>query len=724
MFRRRLKILTAAFLIASTILAGRLAWLQIFDNQRYISIARGAFQERRGQWISTVRGSIYDCRGQTIACDLPSFNLCFHYRFTRLFDERFWQYQRAEHFETDAPMPADAARRYLKKEFTLSVPEIDAFMAKLSDPCSVALSDVHRALRAKADRLLAGLARTIDRPDSQLQTALTGINDLLYRWKLSAARRRYCRSKQLACPPVTGLDAIEKSFAQIAPDPLLRLRWIGQTRLKEAQCPQVGLTDISEEMALLVEERFVGSLFGPGSDRPISIETAGKRYYPYRDIACHLIGQIGPRFASSEPPTEIASAGPTPEQLSQYHPTDRTGAWGIEQLFEPMLRGRRGWMRRSDDPELDVQIDALTGQNVSVTWDIQLHSQIQSIFQAHNFRGAAVLIDVPTAQVRAMVSVPTFDLNTYYQRDQFELINEIGGRPDPQKRWRNRALETPYEPGSTIKPTILAGGLQAGLITPDRSVDCHIDNKDWSGAPRDIRNHGFCAARDALRVSCNFYFITLGRKLGAQATVAWLQECGFGAPILAWPDQAAISTARRAFRETTGHVTPLGKDLPSPLDLRVMSIGRGVLDGSILQVANSVATIARDGVFIHPTLVSSPAVEPDAQRIISSDTAAVVQAGMRAVVYQPGGTAYQAFNRTAGLLPWDQNQVTIAGKTGSTDYALFACYARSDTQCLALAVLVEQADAGGGAVAAPLAREILIACANAGYLPPARVARN
>ena len=719
MFRRRLRILTAAFLIAIAILAARLAWLQIFDHQRYVSMARDAFGRRRGQWIATVRGSIYDCRGRTLACDLPSFNLCFHYRFTRLFDQRFWQYQHAEHFETDGPISADAARRYLKKEFDLSAREIDTFIDRLPDPCAVAFSDVQTALRIKADHLLAGVARTIDQPVSQLHSALTRINDLLYRWKLSAARRRYCRKKQIACPPAGGVEAIEQSFAQIAPDPKVRLRWIGQTRLKEAQRPQVALTDISEEMALLVEERFVGSLFGDRGDRPVSIQTAGKRHYPYRDLACHLIGQIGPCPASSEPPAEIAGVAPTAQQLSAYQPADRTGAWGIEKVFEPLLRGRRGWIRPSDDPKLDVQIDAITGQNVSVTWDIQLHSKIQSIFAAHGYFGAAVLIDVPTAQVRAMVSVPTFDLNTYYQHDQFALINEIGGRPDPQKRWRNRALETPYEPGSTIKPTILAGGLQARLITPDREVDCHVANKDWSGAPRDIKNHGWCAARDALRVSCNFYFIMLGRQLGAEATVAWLEKCGFGRPILAWPDQANVSNVRRAFREASGHLTPLGKHLPSALDLRVMSIGRGVLDASVLQMANSVATIARDGVFMPPILVSSPAAEPTAQRIMSTDTAKVVQEGMQAVVYQRGGTAHRAFSRTAGLLPWEQSQLTLGGKTGSTDYALFACYARSDTQCLALAVLVEELDAHGGAVAAPVARDILIACAEAGYLPDA-----
>ena len=118
---------------------------------------------------------------------------------------------------------------------------------------------------------------------------------------------------------------------------------------------------------------------------------------------------------------------------------------------------------------------------------------------------------------------------------------------------------------------------------------------------------------------------------------------------------------------------------------------------------------------VPPTLVRSPVTEPlsQATRFATPETTDTVRAAMASVLAEPGGTAY---NTIPVLEHWPD--VTVFGKTGSTEYSIFACFARAaDGRCLALAVLIEE-ERFGSELAAPLAGDILLTCADFGYLPP------
>ena len=308
-----------------------------------------------------------------------------------------------------------------------------------------------------------------------------------------------------------------------------------------------------------------------------------------------------------------------------------------------------------------------------------------------------------------MVSVPTFDLNTIWQEAQYRRIVL-----DQDKLfWPDRALGRNYQAGSTIKPSILIGAIQEGIVNPAIKYTCDLEHKTWSGPPSDIHHHGPTDASEAIVKSCNLYFIKLGQLYGPERMTQWLTRLGWSRRILAWPGAHYDELAVSAFRETRGNISPIGRVQPGLFDLRFISIGRGALDGSVLQIANSVATIARDGVFLQPSLVLSPDVNPTPVSIASDRVIKIVQDAMRDVIYDSSGTAYHAGLRNL----WPQDQVTLYGKTGSTDYSLFACYAKgADGSSLAIAVLAE-VESMGGQVAAPLTGEILLACARHGYLP-------
>ena len=142
-----------------------------------------------------------------------------------------------------------------------------------------------------------------------------------------------------------------------------------------------------------------------------------------------------------------------------------------------------------------------------------------------------------------------------------------------------------------------------------------------------------------------------------------------------------------------------------------------------LQVANAMAAIARNGIYKSPRLFFAPVITSDERRAtsdeidlsISPQTLATVYDGMFAVVNEQGGTAYKEFAHS-GLTEQD---VKVYGKTGSTeqpDNAWFAGFAADSTnRKIAIAVIVEGGQ-HGSSDAAPLARDIIQFCIDAGYI--------
>jgi len=147
-------------------------------------------------------------------------------------------------------------------------------------------------------------------------------------------------------------------------------------------------------------------------------------------------------------------------------------------------------------------------------------------------------------------------------------------------------------------------------------------------------------------------------------------------------------------------------------------MGQGNLRVTPFQVANAMATLARNGMYKKPRLFIEENSNADANSInlgISSETLAAVLDGMHAVVSESGGTAYKQFTYSG----FEEQGVTVYGKTGSTEaieVAWFAGFAKdSNGKAIAVTVLVEGGQ-HGSTDAAPLARSIIQFCIEAGYI--------
>jgi cell division protein FtsI/penicillin-binding protein 2 len=348
---------------------------------------------------------------------------------------------------------------------------------------------------------------------------------------------------------------------------------------------------------------------------------------------------------------------------------------------------------------------------------------------------AAVVIDVRSGDILALVSLPTFNCNRVYL-DYDQLAR------DPNHPLLNRAIAQHYPPGSSVKPIILIAAMEAGVTNPDRIIHCPAADAPagwpncliwWkSRACHDWQWEN--NARNAIKGSCNIYFSHVANEVEPAELQRWLFAFGYGHRLpLACPLTDPNNPPQRQLRQVPGQIAskyvPAGAkiesldDLP-PLqkgDRPLFGIGQGNLWATPLQVANSFATLARGGrakpprLFLSPKSLAGEQTQESVDLHISALTLQTVYDGMTAVVNEPGGTAYKEFKPRELA----QQGVKVLGKTGSTErpyHAWFAGFAEDHGGAkIALAVLVEGGQ-HGSSDAAPLARDIIQLCVEKGYV--------
>ncbi|MGD0552437.1 MAG: penicillin-binding transpeptidase domain-containing protein [Sedimentisphaerales bacterium] len=708
MYKKRMAILV----IAGTILLGvcvlRLIDMQLLSTSFYreqvaqLRIQSGSFQQ-----VRTMRGKILDRKGRILAEDEPKFWLAINYDLSRYLDERVLQ---ALSLRVKSKEP-DANISGLQQEFADRQEDIEL----LIDKC-----------------LQFGM------PRQDVVARLQKINDKIWNLRTffawarngpgSDILKKYGRNLNNV-PLTEALADFEKKF----PDPCDRLLLINKVddiaELKKAQ-PVVELKSEDAVFAARVEFLKV-----PG----VEVIAKGQRVYPFGQTASQTIGWVGP-------PGQKDKNIFADDRLANYLDDELCGREdGVEYVCEPILRGKRGEIVYDIDRNLVRQTEAQFGQDVRLTIDIELQKKIEQLItncsQNPNCKSpiAAVVIDAGSGDILALASLPNYDLNLARQT-YGKLIS------DPCEPLRNRAINMHYPPGSAIKPLILTAGMEAGKITAGEVISCpsHRAPQGWPNCLIFLRNHWghdslwSNTARNAIKGSCNVYFSHLADRIDPIVLQSWFFRFGYGRLALPYsvttPPQSSDESPEpnypvRLFRQVQGQIsnTP-AKDtitsfeqLPSlePDERRWFGIGQGNLRVTPLQVANAMACLARGGVYLPPRLIADPcSPKPEPVNLnISPATLATVYEGMHAVMEESGGTANREFAPVLGN--FSSRGIRLYGKTGSTtqpEHAWFAGFAK-DTKgrTIAVSVLVEGGQQGS-TDAAPLGRDILLFCAEAGYL--------
>lgn len=400
----------------------------------------------------------------------------------------------------------------------------------------------------------------------------------------------------------------------------------------------------------------------------------GKRYYPKKTTAAHLIGFVG---------------------------VDDRGLEGVELQYDYLLSGgSRSFLSRVDalrrivfrDPE-----EGHSGSDLFLTIDEVIQHvaerELEAAVRHSEARaGTVIVMDPATGEILALANTPSFNPNTY--------------RRSSADSRRNRALTDPYEPGSAFKTVLAAAALEERVVRPQDLFYGENGSIEVAGAKiRDHKKHGWMTFRDVVAYSSNVGAIKVGMKVGKARFYNYITSFGFG--------------------------VPTGVDLPgegrglirrppdwSGLSLGALSIGHEISTTPIQLIA-AMSAVANGGHLVRPHVLkavrhpdgSVEEVQPlPIRRVISPETAQTLTSIFTDVVARGTGQAAAV----PGYL--------VAGKTGTAQkldkqtarysetkvVASFVGYVPAEEPRLAILVLIDEPGtaAWGGTVAAPVFRNI------------------
>lgn len=403
--------------------------------------------------------------------------------------------------------------------------------------------------------------------------------------------------------------------------------------------------------------------------------------------------------------------GHTAGRLLGFTGADGTGLEGLELAFEEQLAGEK--------ERITVQRDArgrklftsagmagsdVRGKDVTLTLDATVQFFAESVLaETVSSFGAAsgmcLVVETKTGSILAWSHYPFFNPNAFRSY-----------RPGD---WRNMIAVDAFEPGSTLKPFVVAAALEAGLITPDTVYDCEGGRFRITGKNiHDVHPYDNLPVHKILRYSSNIGTAKIGLDLGAERYHAMLAKLGFGRrPSLPLPGLAkGILRAPDRWR---------------PMDLAAASFGHGISVTS-LQMAEAYLALANGGRAVPLRITASEKITPG-PRVFSEKTAEAVLSMLRDAVEEDGTGRGM---RIAGM--------EVGGKTGtaqkpdprggySEDYtASFAALLPATTPEHLVLVVVDEpkTEHYASKVAVPAVRKVAVkTLAYLGRLPESEVVK-
>ncbi|WP_308540953.1 penicillin-binding transpeptidase domain-containing protein [uncultured Oscillibacter sp.] len=456
--------------------------------------------------------------------------------------------------------------------------------------------------------------------------------------------------------------------------------------------------------------------------RGVYMEPDSKRYYPYGSLASNVIG-----FVNAE----------------------NQGGVGLEAKYESQLEGTSGLTvtaKNAKNTDLLYQYeqyyDAENGNSLVLTLDAtvqhSLEKNMESMldkFDAKN-GGTGIVMDVNTGAIIAMASYPNYDLQDYgsiydetLQKQLDEKLADLAKNRSSyateedyeaavskvtsevmQSQWRNKCIDSTYEPGSTFKPITLAAALEEGLVNLNTSFTCNgsISVPGWSKPINCSKRagHGVQSLQQAVGNSCNPAFITMGLKIGTEKYYEYLQAFGLmektGVDMIGEVtglfaseesfNSNVVSLASYSFGQTFT-VTPLA----------LIRAQAACINGGYLYTPYVVDQVLDD----EGNIIAQHEVTP-VRQVISEETSAIVRQCLEYVVASGTGKNGQVVGYRIG------GKTGTADKTGTGDVVVsFMCFAPADDPQYIMLLTMDTPSrntgvyVSGGNMVAPTASQIM-----------------
>lgn len=351
----------------------------------------------------------------------------------------------------------------------------------------------------------------------------------------------------------------------------------------------------------------------------VRVETEYRRFYPGGEVFAHLLG---------------------------FTNIDDQGQEGIELAYDEQLRAIPGKRRVIQDGRGRIveEIEQLRpphhGDDLTLSLDRRLqflaYRELKRAVQQHQaVGGTAVLLDAETGEILAAVGQPSYNPN--------------GSRSEQPGQRRNRAFTDVFEPGSTVKPLVVAMALESGVISPHSVVNTEPGYlRVGRNRVRDVRNYGQLDATSVITKSSNVGIVKIAQQMDRALLWQLYDRVGFGQDRPTADHEVQVPGASSGF-------------LPhferwSDFEHATLAFGYG-LNVTTVQLATAYSILASDGLF-RPATVLRRERPPEVRRVFSSQTAQSVRAMMETVV-SAEGTAKRAAVRG----------YRVAGKTGTAKKA-------------------------------------------------------
>lgn len=393
---------------------------------------------------------------------------------------------------------------------------------------------------------------------------------------------------------------------------------------------------------------------------------AEEREHPLGSAAIDVTGEVG---TAPEDLLALARHG--------FSAETPVGISGLELAFNARLAGKPGGsLLAVDESGSGVRVIAQSkpepGAPVKTTIDPELQESAVSALAGR--AGGIAVLDARNGDVRALAG---------------------------------QAFSAPQPPGSTFKIVTTAAALQKGIISRNDEFEI-TDGINVGGRFINNANGELCGGTfsHSFAESCNAVFAPLGPQIGNDDLVATAERFGFNSPPTLY--------APRIVREVEPAESTIPTEIGTEIDLGVSAIGQGEVLATPLEMASVAQTVANGGVREPTSIVANRKLRPDPEpvQVMSEQIAAELTELMVGVVTEGTGSA--------GSIP----EAQVAGKTGTAELgpkpgqenednpvqikdAWFAAFAPAEKPRLAVGVLLIEAEAAGGEVAAPAAAQVL-----------------
>ena len=409
----------------------------------------------------------------------------------------------------------------------------------------------------------------------------------------------------------------------------------------------------------------------------IYFEREFKRFYPAGEVSVHLVG---------------------------FTNIDDVGQAGLESGYEKSLKGIPGSKRVIRDgqrriiEDVDNIKEPVDGKNLDLSIDQRIqylaYRELQLAVSLHKAKSAAlVVLDAKSGEILAAVNQPSFNPNIKKNLKE--------------SQYRNRALTDVFEPGSTVKPFVVAAALDGGYVKPNEIFETHGTFQVGNHLVSDVHNYGTLDLAGVLKKSSNVAVSQIALRMPPEYFWGIYHKLGFGIELgSGFPGESSGSLLDyQSWRE---------------FDKATLSFGYG-LSTSALQLARAYTALADDGI-LHSVSLLKRDEDVDQKRIFSVKTARRVRAMLETVLMKDG-TAYEA--RVDGY--------SAAGKTGTVKkagvggyvnksyFSVFAGMAPAKNPRLVIVVMIDEPSAGqyySGIVSAPVFSKVMTGALRVLEVPP------